>query len=73
MNTCIHSHIIWGDWKKILLRSDPILQLEGSVQQCVMSEINVLRKEAFNDFILIINLRIGKQPDDEIIMIALFF
>ena len=37
-----------------------IKQMKGSVQQCVKSEIGVLRKETLNVFKLVIYIRIGK-------------
>ena len=43
------------------------------MQQCVKSEIDVLRKEAVTVFKLVIYIRIGKKPYDEIIMTALIF
>ena len=42
------------------------VQLKGSVQQCVKSESDVLRKEALNAFILVIYIDIGKWPTDKI-------
>ena len=45
--------------------------LKGSVQQCVKSEIDVLRKGASSVFNLVIYIRIGKWPNDDIIMIVL--
>ena len=41
------------------------------MQHRVKSEISVLRKEALNIFKLAFHIRIGKWPNDEIIMIAL--
>ena len=41
------------------------------MQQCVKSEFDVLRKEAVNVFELVIYIRIGKKPNDEISMTAL--
>ena len=48
-------------------------QLKGSVQQCVKAEIDVLSKGTLNVFSFVIYIRIGKWPNDEIIMIALIF
>ena len=45
-------------------------EMKGSVQQCVKSEIDVLRNGALNVFRLVIYIRIGKWPMDRIIMIA---
>ena len=39
--------------------------MKGSVQHCVESEIDVFRKEVFNDFKLVIYIRIGKWPNNE--------
>ena len=47
--------------------------MKGSVQQCVKSEIDVLIKDTLNVFIWVIYIRIGKWPNDEIIMIAMIF
>ena len=46
-------------------------KVKGSVQHCIKSEIDVLRKEAWNGFKLVIYIRISMWPNDEIIMIAL--
>ena len=46
-------------------------QMKGSVQQCVKSEIDILRKEALHVFKLVIYIRIGKGPSDEITMMTL--
>ena len=43
------------------------------MQQCVKSGIDVLRKKAVKVFKLVIYIRIGKWPTDEITMIALIF
>ena len=54
------------------LRIECEYELEGSLQHCVKSDIDVRRKEALNVFKLVIYKRIGKWPKDEIIVIALF-
>ena len=46
-------------------------ELKGSVQQCAKSEIDVLRKEASSVFKLVIYIRIGNWPNDDIVMIVL--
>ena len=43
------------------------------MQQCVKSEIDVLRKEAVNVVKMVIYIGIGKWPKDDIIIIALIF
>ena len=45
-------------------------KLKGSVQQCVKSENDLLRKRALNVFDLVIYIRLGKWLIDEIIMIT---
>ena len=47
------------------------LHMKGSVQHCIKSEIDVLRNEALNVFILVIYIAIGMWPKDRIITIAL--
>ena len=43
------------------------------MQQCAKSEIDVLRKQAVKVFEMVIYIRIGKWPKDEIIMMELIF
>ena len=42
------------------------MALKGSVQQCVKSEIDVLKKEAVNVFKVVIYIRIDKWPKDDL-------
>ena len=46
-------------------------RFKGSVQHCVKSEIDVLRKEALHVFKLVIFIRIGKWPKDDFTMMTL--
>ena len=43
------------------------------MQQSVKSEIDVYRKEAANVVKMVIHIRIGKRPNDDMIIITLIF
>ena len=45
--------------------------MKGSVLYCGKSDMDVLRKDASNVFILVIYIRFGKWSADQIIMIVL--
>ena len=45
--------------------------MKCSMQNCIKSDIEVLRKDTDEDFKLVIHMRIGTWPNLEIIVIAL--